>query len=72
MNPLRAALRKDVVLRSLKVSIMIGTLLVAINQGDALLSGNLAAELYWKVPLTYAVPYLVSTYASVAAIMSRQ
>lgn len=72
MNPLRVAFRNDVVVRSIKVSATIGTLLVAINHGDTLLSANFPAELYWKIPLTYAVPYLVSTYASVSAILDRR
>lgn len=62
-------MRGDVVARSLRVSALIGTLLVAINQGDALLAGTFAGELYWKIPLTYLVPYVVSTHASVAAIL---
>lgn len=62
------ALRKDVVIRSLKVGGIVGTILVAINHGDLLLSGHISADAYWKIPLTYCVPYLVSTYASVSTI----
>lgn len=64
------ALRRDVVIRGLKVGGVVGTILVAINQGDLLLSGNLPVDALWKIPLTYCVPYLVSTYASVSAIRS--
>lgn len=64
------ALRRDVLLRGLKVGAIVGTILVAINQGDLLLSGNLPAEAMWKIPLTYFVPFCVSTYASVSAIQS--
>lgn len=67
---IRIALRKDVVLRGLKVGGIVGTILVAINQGDSLLAGGLPAEALWKIPLTYCVPYCVSTYASVSAIRS--
>lgn len=61
-----------VVKRSRKVSLIVGTILVAINQGDLLLGAFhgavVAPELLWKVPLTYCVPYAVSTYAAVDAM----
>jgi hypothetical protein len=55
-------------LRSLKVSAIVGTILVAINQGDLILSGQLDASAVWKIPLTYLVPYCVATYGGVSAI----
>ena len=49
----------------------VGTALVVLNQGDVLLAwlggGTLfPSSLGWKVPLTYAVPFLVSLGSSVA------
>jgi hypothetical protein len=35
--------------------------LLAINQGDALLVGRWDPALAWKVPLTYLVPFMVAT-----------
>ena len=67
---LKIALRKDVVLRGLKVGGIVGTILVAINQGDLLLAGTVSVEALWKISLTYCVPYCVSTYASVSTIRS--
>lgn len=64
------AWRRDVIARGLRVAAIVGTVLVAINQGDLILSGTLPGEAAWKIPLTYLVPYLVSTYASVAAMVS--
>lgn len=66
----KIAFRKDVVIRGLKVGGVVGTVLVAINQGDLLLAGNLPLDAVWKIPLTYCVPYCVSTYATVSAIRS--
>ncbi|MGB5245672.1 MAG: nitrate/nitrite transporter NrtS [Woeseia sp.] len=66
---LQAALNPAVVRRSTKVSMLVGTVLVAINQGDLLLSGVMNTELFWKIPMTYCVPYAVSTYASVVALL---
>jgi hypothetical protein len=67
---LKSAVRKDVVLRGLRVGGIVGTILVAINQGDLLLAGTVPVEALWKILLTYCVPYCVSTYASVSAIRS--
>ncbi len=44
---------------------MIGTLLIAINQGDDILDGS---AINWvKLMLTYCVPYGVATFAGVRA-----
>ncbi len=72
MNWLAITLRKDVILRSLKVAAIVGTILVATNQGDAIVGGVLTGQLMWKIPMTYLVPYLVSTYASVSAIAKNE
>jgi len=52
--------------RALLTSLIVGTALTAINQGDALLSLTLTPALLWKIPLTYAVPFGVSTYSALA------
>ena len=50
--------------RSLIAALVVGTVLTALNQGDNLLAGEWSSSLYWKVPLTYCVPFLVSTYGA--------
>ncbi len=65
---LSVATRRDIVIRGLKVGAIVGTILVAINQGDMILAGQLDASAAWKIPLTYLVPYCVSTYSGVGAI----
>jgi hypothetical protein len=65
---LRIAIRRDIVLRGLKVGAVVGTILVVINQGDLILSGQPDASAVWKIPLTYLVPYWVATYGSVSAV----
>ena len=47
--------------RSAIVALIVGTILTAINQGNIILGGDFPASLYWKIPLTYAVPYCVAT-----------
>ena len=62
---LTVALHKDIVVSSLKVALFVGTILNLINQGDQLLSLDTQHLDWFKLALTYSVPYLVSTYASV-------
>ncbi|MEM7505104.1 MAG: nitrate/nitrite transporter NrtS [Pseudomonadota bacterium] len=63
------ARRKSVVKRSAKVAVIVGTLLLIINQGDRIVAGM--APDWIKMILTYCVPYCVSTYASVCAVRER-
>jgi hypothetical protein len=50
--------------RSLYVAFIVGTVLNLINQGDALL--GMASINWWKLFLTYCVPYVVCTYGAVS------
>ncbi len=60
---LQCALRGETVITAVKLALVVGSLLVLINQGGAVFGGG---ELNWlKVVLTYLVPYGVSTYTSV-------
>jgi len=67
---LSIALRRDVLARGVRVGAIVGTILVLINQGDAILDQGVAVALNWKTLLTFLVPYCVSTYAGVSAILS--
>lgn len=69
---LRQALSPACARRSLAVAVVVGTILNLINQGDALLAG---ADLnWWKIALTYVVPFCVATYGacSMALITGRR
>ena len=57
-----------IVKRALKVSAIVGTVLCAINHGDAMLAGEMTSKRWIQCALTYLVPYLVSTYSSLAAL----
>jgi hypothetical protein len=48
--------------RSLLTALVVGTLLIAINQGNIIARGDFPAALYWKIPLTYGVPFCVATW----------
>jgi len=62
------AAHRPLVIRAIKVALLVGTCLTLINQSDALFAGASAAALWWKIPLTYSVPFLVSLYSSLAAV----
>lgn len=47
--------------RSGLIALIVGTVLTAINQGDLLLAGHWPPALVWKLPMTYAVPFIVAT-----------
>jgi hypothetical protein len=51
--------------RSLIVALIVGTVLTAINQGNVILRGDFPPSLYWKIPLTYVVPYCVATTGAI-------
>ncbi len=69
---LAVALRPDIVWRSLKVALVVGTLLALINHGDRLLSGGLDMAAMLKVGLTYLVPYMVATWSAVQTTLAGQ
>lgn len=68
---LQLALRADVVRRALAFAVVVGSVLIAINHGDALLSGEVAGRRMLKMGLTVLVPYAVSTLSSVSALRAR-
>ena len=65
---LRLALSGAMVRRALLYTIIVGSILILINHGDALVSGDVDATALIKMGLTVMVPYLVSTFSSVGAI----
>lgn len=66
---LRVATRRDVVQRALKYAVLVGAILIAINHGRAIVSGEVTAERWLQMLLTTLVPYCVSTASSVGAIL---
>jgi hypothetical protein len=43
-------------------ALVVGTILTTINQGNVILGGDFPSTLFWKIPLTYCVPYCVTTW----------
>lgn len=69
---LRLATSASVVRRASLVALVVGTILVAINHGDAILRGDFPLGRGVRVVLTVLVPYCVSTYSSVEAMREQR
>lgn len=54
--------------RAVRLMIIVGAILITINHGDAILRGEVDGARFARMLLTLAVPYVVSTVSSVAAI----
>jgi len=67
----RLARSRSVVRRALKYAAGVGTVLIAINHGDALVRGDISSSRLARMLLTVCVPYLVSTASSVGAMRDR-
>ena len=50
--------------RSLLTGLVVGTILTAINQGNFIAAGHFPPNLFWKIPLTYCVPFCVATWGA--------
>jgi hypothetical protein len=60
-----------VVKSSIKVSLIVGTVLALINHGPAIVQMSLSSDQFFQILLTYLVPYSVSTYSAVKAIQNQ-
>ncbi len=50
--------------RALRVALVVGAILFAINQLDVVLRGDVTPLVAAKIALTFTVPYAVSTYSA--------
>ena len=69
---LTIARRPDILRRSVRVALVVGTLLAIINHGERLLAIDLDAVSLVKIGLTYFVPFAVATWSAVQTARSRQ
>jgi hypothetical protein len=63
---------RPVVRRALRYALLVGALLIAINHGSAILRGDLTPGRLLQMALTVLVPYCVSTFSSVEALLERE
>ena len=59
-----------VVMRAMKLSVIVGSILAVINHGPGIANASLSYGNVLQIALTYLVPYCVSTYSSVRAIQA--
>lgn len=69
-SALEIAFERPIVRRGLICSAVVGTLLITINHGDAILAGDVTTDRVLRMALTVVVPYVVSVVSSVGAIRS--
>ncbi|MFQ5461611.1 MAG: nitrate/nitrite transporter NrtS [Phycisphaerae bacterium] len=65
---LQTAWEPSIVRRAIAYALVVGTILVSINHGDAILAGDVSPTRLLRIGLTVMVPYLVSTCSSVGAL----
>ena len=68
---LKHALNRKIVRRSVKTSLIVGTALILINYGNSLTEWATFTTSWWKIGLTYCVPYFVSTYSAVGSLIDK-
>ena len=67
INFWQALIAKPTIYRAVKISAIVGIILILINQFDLILAGYFPPV--WKIILTFMVPYSVSSYSSAAFLM---
>jgi hypothetical protein len=58
--------------RGIVLSMVVGTALNLINQGDLIFNNQFPKVSVLKVALTYVTPFIVSVYSTTAALLSRE
>lgn len=64
--------RPETVRYSVKVAVVVGTVLNLINHYDVLLGASLHLQTLVQMGLTYLVPYVVSTHGQLAGLSRQQ
>ena len=69
---LSIASTKPIVVRGLKYGLVVGSILIAINHGNAIANGTVDSTRVVQMLLTLLVPYCVATASSVGAILDHR
>ena len=72
MTFLEAATQRPIVIKSLKVAAIVGTILVLINYSNKFFPLDLAPSDWIRMAMTYCVPYCVSTYSAATTLLDRE
>jgi hypothetical protein len=71
-SSLEIAFRPDVARRALIMALIVGAILIAINHGTCIATGDFNSVCLLRSVMTFFVPYAVSTVSSVLAIKCNQ
>ena len=63
---LQICLRREHLRQTIKIALVVGTILFLINQADVVLRGDATAVTWLKVGLSYCVPFIVSNLGLLA------
>ena len=63
---LRICFRREHLRRTLKIALVVGTILTLINQADVIIRGDATAVTWIKGGLNYCVPFIVSNLGLLA------
>jgi hypothetical protein len=66
------SLEPKIVRRACKTAMIVGTFLIVVNHGDAILRGDLSGGRLAKMLLTLIVPYVVCTVSCVGALLEAE
>ena len=69
---IRLAIRPSIRRRALRYAVGVGSVLIAINHGDAILDGDFSVGRVLRMILTVIVPYCVSTASAVSALQDAE
>jgi hypothetical protein len=65
-DTLRIVFRRDHLRRTVKIALVVGTILTLINQLDVILKGDATTLIWLKCALNYCVPFIVSNLGLLA------
>ena len=63
---LRICFRREHVRRTVRIALVVGTILTIINQADVIIGGDAKTLTWFKVGLNYCVPFVVSNLGLLA------
>ena len=63
-NFIKNWVRKETTVRAIKFALIVGPILTIINQYDVILEGKFDFKFFYKMGLTFLVPYCVSACSS--------
>jgi len=66
----RTACSRHIVHNALRIALVVGSLLNALNQGEALLAGSGIAWVH--IAMNFVVPYCVATYSATKHALAKQ